>query len=163
MSEHPAPVAADRERAAEALALLLAKNRTHGDVFMDGSHNPRPSEVVKARRFVDEWAAALTSPAPAPSDEWVWTCGRCGQAPEAHADGGTAAACIYASVLTAPPTPEVERLREALRSIRAYSYTADDETHRSMGEACGEDLCLGCLIHGTADAALAAQPSEGER
>lgn len=45
---------------------------------------------------------------------------------------------------------EVERLRQALHSIRHYS----DGAHRQMGEACGEDLCLGCLINGTALAAL---------
>jgi hypothetical protein len=41
-----------------ALALLLAKNRTHGDVFMDGRHNPRPTEIQKARMFIEDMIEA---------------------------------------------------------------------------------------------------------
>jgi len=40
-------------RAAEELAVLLAKARTRGNVYMGGEHNPTPSEVRTAREFVD--------------------------------------------------------------------------------------------------------------
>ena len=36
----------------DALARMLAKSRTHGNVYMDGSHNPLPSEDKAAERFV---------------------------------------------------------------------------------------------------------------
>ena len=40
------------ETAAEELARLFANARTHGNVYMDGSHNPLPSEDKAAERFV---------------------------------------------------------------------------------------------------------------
>ena len=46
---------------------------------------------------------------------------------------------------------ENERLREALRSISTYV----SGSHNTIGEACGADLCLVCLIDGTALGALA--------
>ena len=36
----------------DALARMLANARTHGNVYMDGSHNPLPSEDKAAERFV---------------------------------------------------------------------------------------------------------------
>jgi len=42
------------------LALLLAHRRTRGDVFMDGSHNPLPTEVRDAQRFVTGLRAAVS-------------------------------------------------------------------------------------------------------
>jgi hypothetical protein len=36
------------------LALLFAHRRTGGSVFMDGRHNPNPTEVRDAKRFC-EW------------------------------------------------------------------------------------------------------------
>lgn len=34
------------------LAHLLAKQRCGGSVYMDGSHNPKPTEYQEARKFV---------------------------------------------------------------------------------------------------------------
>lgn len=54
-------VAAERKRIRAAveeadmvneLALVIAKARTGASVYMDGSHNPRPSERIAAERFV---------------------------------------------------------------------------------------------------------------
>lgn len=42
-----------REEAIDYLALEFAKQRTHGNVFMDGSHNPRPSERRAAEWFIE--------------------------------------------------------------------------------------------------------------
>jgi hypothetical protein len=39
--------------AVEALAVLFSVRRTHGSVFMDGSHNPLPGEMLDARRFIE--------------------------------------------------------------------------------------------------------------
>lgn len=36
------------------LSNLLAERRTHGEVFMDGRHNPLPTEITAARRFIEE-------------------------------------------------------------------------------------------------------------
>lgn len=35
------------------LAIMLSKARCHGNVYMDGSDNPLPSELRAAREFVD--------------------------------------------------------------------------------------------------------------
>ena len=45
------------EDAIEALARMLADARTRGNVYMDGSHNPLPSEYQKARMFVEDHIA----------------------------------------------------------------------------------------------------------
>ena len=36
----------------DELARMLAKSRTHGNVYMDCSHNPLPTEIKAAQRFV---------------------------------------------------------------------------------------------------------------
>jgi hypothetical protein len=36
------------------LANLFAKTRTGGSVYMDGSHNPRPSERLIAKQFMED-------------------------------------------------------------------------------------------------------------
>jgi len=48
------------------LADLLAKRRTHGQVFMGGEHHPMPSEVKDAREFIGALLAALAAPHPGP-------------------------------------------------------------------------------------------------
>lgn len=58
--------AAERERLealADELALVIAKARTGGSVYMDGSHNPLPSERIAARRFMELVAANMPAPA----------------------------------------------------------------------------------------------------
>ena len=35
------------------LAKTFAKRRTGGNVYMDGSHNPLPTEITEARRFME--------------------------------------------------------------------------------------------------------------
>lgn len=47
------------ELAVLALADEFAHHRVGGDVFMDGSHRPTPSELIKARRFVEDFLSAL--------------------------------------------------------------------------------------------------------
>jgi len=42
------------------LALLLAHRRTGGDVFMDGRHNPLPTEIRDAGRFVEGFREAVS-------------------------------------------------------------------------------------------------------
>jgi hypothetical protein len=42
-----------RDEAAEELANVIAKCRTGSSVYMDGSHNPRPSERLAAERFIE--------------------------------------------------------------------------------------------------------------
>lgn len=47
----------DRERARDAadqLAQLFATRRTGGHVYMDGLHNPIPSERLEAIRFIED-------------------------------------------------------------------------------------------------------------
>lgn len=44
---------------ADALASLLARRRTGGAVFMDGSHGPTPGEVQAAEMFVEDHVAPL--------------------------------------------------------------------------------------------------------
>ena len=41
------------------LASLIAIRRTEGNVYMDGSHNPRPSEEIAARAFCERFQDAL--------------------------------------------------------------------------------------------------------
>lgn len=56
-------VPADRfDSLARELALRFAKHRTHGNVYMDGSHNPLPSEIRDARLFMEavEYVLGLT-------------------------------------------------------------------------------------------------------
>jgi hypothetical protein len=48
-----------------------------------------------------------------------------------------------------------DQMTDALASIRIYSEAGQDGTHKSWGEACGEDACLICLIEGTAAEAIA--------
>ena len=44
----------DKQQWADQLARLIASGRVPpSTVYMDGSHNPRPSEVINATRFVD--------------------------------------------------------------------------------------------------------------
>lgn len=45
------------EDAAARLADLIANNRTGGAVYMDGKHNPRPSETLAAQRFIEDLIA----------------------------------------------------------------------------------------------------------
>jgi hypothetical protein len=45
---------------------------------------------------------------------------------------------------------ENEKLREALQAIATYAR----RPHTRMGEACGVDACIACLIEGTATEAL---------
>jgi hypothetical protein len=48
------PIARERTDAlARELALVFAKRRTGGNVYMNGSHNPLPTEVIEARRFME--------------------------------------------------------------------------------------------------------------
>lgn len=49
------------------IALLFAKRRTNGSVYMDGSHNPLPSEESAAREVIDMVKFTL-------SDEWLKFC-----------------------------------------------------------------------------------------
>jgi hypothetical protein len=44
----------NRERAADRLAVLLSVRRTGGHVYMDGRHNPLPTEHRDAQRFIDD-------------------------------------------------------------------------------------------------------------
>jgi hypothetical protein len=39
------------------LALAFADRRTHGEVFMDGKHNPLPGEIQAARHLVQDICA----------------------------------------------------------------------------------------------------------
>jgi hypothetical protein len=43
-----------REIWADHLAHLLSKQRCMDQVYMDGSHNPLPTEIQKSRRFIDD-------------------------------------------------------------------------------------------------------------
>ena len=54
--------------AAEVLAMLFSEQRTRGSVFMDGSHNPTPSETITAMRFVQDLLLSGWTP-PDPIDE----------------------------------------------------------------------------------------------
>lgn len=56
----------------------------------------------------------------------------------------------------------VEELEKALEATRHLLAIPPGQTHAVMGEACGEDACVICLVHGIARAALA-HPSESER
>jgi hypothetical protein len=38
----------------EHLARLFARRRCNGSVYMDGSHNPLPTEKQEARMFIDD-------------------------------------------------------------------------------------------------------------
>jgi len=42
------------EKDVDRLAVLFSERRTHGSVFMDGSHNPTPGELIAARRFMQD-------------------------------------------------------------------------------------------------------------
>lgn len=42
-----------RDELVDELALEFAKQRTHGNVYMDGTHNPTPMEKVTAERFME--------------------------------------------------------------------------------------------------------------
>lgn len=42
------------EDAADQLAELFARRRTGGHVYMDGKHNPLPTERLDAMRFVED-------------------------------------------------------------------------------------------------------------
>ena len=53
-------IPADRRAAlVRELALDFAKQRTHGNVYMNGSHNPLPSEIKAAGHFLDAVEHAL--------------------------------------------------------------------------------------------------------
>lgn len=41
--------------------MLLARGRTGSSVYMDGSHNPRPSEILAAQRFVRDFLDPLVA------------------------------------------------------------------------------------------------------
>jgi hypothetical protein len=48
------PIAQERADAlARQLALVFAHRRTNGNVYMNGSHNPLPTEVTEAKRFLE--------------------------------------------------------------------------------------------------------------
>ena len=48
------PIAQERiDALARQLALKFAHQRTHGNVYMNGSHNPTPTEVKEAQRFME--------------------------------------------------------------------------------------------------------------
>lgn len=49
------------EETVEAVARMLASARSHGNVYMCGSHNPLPSEYQTARMFVEDHITSLTS------------------------------------------------------------------------------------------------------
>jgi hypothetical protein len=51
---------------------------------------------------------------------------------------------------------EVERLREALEAIRVFARGPHNTDLAESMRGCGIDLCMGCLIEGTATAALEA-------
>jgi hypothetical protein len=55
------------EYAVNALADLFARRRTGGHVYMDGSHNPLPTEWIDARQFIEDLVAAGWSP----GEGWV--------------------------------------------------------------------------------------------
>ena len=61
----------------------------------------------------------------------------------------------------APEERGDERLREALDSIYRLVRLRSGELHVGVGEACGVDACLVCLIEETARAALAEERSGG--
>lgn len=56
-----------------------------------------------------------------------------------------------------------EQMTDALASIRVYSEAGQDGTHKSWGNACGEDSCLVCLIEGTAAEAIAITTKDGDQ
>jgi len=62
------------------LANLLSRYRTLGDVFMDGSHKPTPSEKKQAHRILDllfHYAAIYNQGEHFPADlPFCWHCGR---------------------------------------------------------------------------------------
>lgn len=43
----------------ELLARVIARARTGGNIYMDGSHNPRPTEYVTARHFLEPQDATV--------------------------------------------------------------------------------------------------------
>jgi hypothetical protein len=43
----------------EHLAMLFARRRCNGSVYMDGSHNPLPSELRESRNFIDDLIDSL--------------------------------------------------------------------------------------------------------
>ena len=50
----------DKQKWIDELAYLIASGRVPpSTVYMDGSHNPRPSEVSKARIFVNDFLEDL--------------------------------------------------------------------------------------------------------
>ena len=46
-------------RLADTLAHLMARRRTNGAVYMNGSHNPLPSEQRDAREFIRDHVVPL--------------------------------------------------------------------------------------------------------
>jgi hypothetical protein len=55
-----------------------------------------------------------------------------------------------------PLLKEIERLREALQSIRTYAHAPHNTDFAASCGACTIDACIGCLIEGTACEALEA-------
>lgn len=48
----------------------------------------------------------------------------------------------------------VDRLTETMRGIHTWTRLREGENHRRYGEACGEDVCMICLIESTAEGVL---------
>jgi hypothetical protein len=65
-----------------------------------------------------------------------------------------------AQLSASAPEAEIERLREALRSLRIYLKPNADGTHAAIGEACGVDACIVCLAEHTIADALTADADD---
>jgi hypothetical protein len=87
-----------RDDLAEALAELMAKQRTHGAVYMGGEHNPLPSEMQAARLFVRDVVLPHTDAQVAAERERI-------------------AAAIEAELLEGDPWPSERRLRSRAINI----------------------------------------------
>lgn len=61
MTDRPPASEEPPEAWVQELALLIARCRQHSPT-MDGAHNPRPSEVIAARRFIEIYDEARATP-----------------------------------------------------------------------------------------------------
>lgn len=57
-------------------------------------------------------------------------------------------------VVASDKDAEIERLRDAMRSLHIYLRPGDNGMHTAIGEACGVDACIVCLAEATALEAL---------